>query len=159
VLGAQNESRFWLAGSQTAATQSLVLLAVERPYRALWATDGLDADGWTRPSHAARIRVYAEPGRAPQLVRVAVTLDAPPEAQAAAAYRLDSATGTVPPGSRVVAEAVTCVPRKGHADLSLSAPRSATIAGPPFDPEPGPLREVGVVLSGVKLSPTGHACS
>jgi hypothetical protein len=159
VLGAQNESRFWLAGSQTAATASLVLLAVERPYRALWATDGLDADGWTRPSHSATIRVYAEPGKAAQLVRVAVTLDAPPEAQAAVGYRLGSATGSVAPGSRAVAEATACIPRGGHADLGLSSDRSATIAGPPFDPEPGPLREVGVVVSGVRLTPTGQACS
>jgi hypothetical protein len=159
VLVAENDSRFGLAGSQTAATGGLVLLAVERPYRALWATDGLDPDGWTRPSHAAKIRVYAEPGRAAQLVRVAVSLDAPPEAQAAAAYRLDATRGTIPPGSRVAAEASVCVPRGGHADLTLSAPRSATIAGPPFGPESGPLREVGVVVSGVQLTPTRRPCS
>jgi hypothetical protein len=158
VLGAQSESRFRLAGSQTAATASFVLLAVERPYRALWATDGLDPDGWTRPSHAARIRVYAEPGRATQLVRVAVTLDAPPEAEAAAGYRLGSATGSIPPGSRAVAETTACVPRGGHADLALAAPRSATIGGVPLGPEPGPLREVGLALSGVQLTPTGQAC-
>jgi hypothetical protein len=159
VLGAQNESRFGLAGSQAAATASLVLLAVERPYRALWATDGLDADGWTRPNHSATIRVYAEPGKAAQLVRVAVTLDSPPEAQTAVGYRLGSAAGSVAPGSRAVAEATACIPRRGHADLALSSDRSATIAGPPFDPEPGPPREVGVVLSGVKLTPTGQPCS
>ena len=158
ILVSETESRFGLAGSQLAATGGLVLLTVERPYRALWATDGLDPDGWTRPSHAAKIRVFAEPGRAPQLVRVAVSLDAPPEARTAAAYRLDTASGTIAPGSRVAAEASVCVPRGGHADLTLGAPRSATIAGPPFGPERGQLREVGVVVSGVRLTPTGEAC-
>ena len=159
VLGAENESRFGLAGVQTAATGRLVLLAVERPYRALWATDGLDPDGWTRPSHAARIRVYAVPGASTQLVKVALSLDAPPEAQAAAVYRLGTATGSVPPASRVVAEAQVCVPRGGHADLALSAPRSATIGGVPLGPYTITLREVGLALSGVRLTPTGQACS
>jgi hypothetical protein len=159
VLAAENESRFGLAGSQLAATGRLVVLAVERPYRALWATDGLDPDGWTRPSHAVRIRVFAVPGAATQLVRVAVALDAPPEAQAAAGFRLGTATGSVSPGGRTVAEAQVCVAREGHADLSLSAPRSATIGGVPLGPHPITLREVGVALSGVKLTPTGQACS
>jgi hypothetical protein len=159
ILTAPFESRFGLAGSQAGANAGLVLLAVERPYRALWATTGLDSDGWTRPSHAATIRVYAEPGRGTQLVRVAVSLDAPPEAQAAASYRLDDGTGSIGPGQRAVAETTACVPRAGHVDLTLAAPRSATIAGPPFGPEPGPLREVGVALSGVQLTQTGEACS
>jgi hypothetical protein len=159
VLGAQNESRFGLAGSQTAATGSLVLLAVERPYRALWATDGLDPDGWTRPSHAARIRIYAEPGAATQLVRVAVSLDAPPEAQGPTGYRLGGAAGSVAPGSRAVAETTACVPRDGHADVALAAPRSATIRGVPLGPELGALREVGLAVSGVQVTPTGQDCA
>jgi hypothetical protein len=157
LLTAPSESRFGLAGSQAAAN-GLVLLAAERPYRALWATDGLDADGWTRPSHAATIRVYAQPGQATQLVRVTVALDAPPEAQAAASYRLGNATGSVAPGQRAVAEARACVPRGGHADLALAAPRSATIAGPPLGPETVTLREVGLALSSVQLTPTGQDC-
>jgi len=158
VLTAPSESRFRLAGSQ-AAVNGLVLLAVDRPYRALWATTGLDPDGWTRPSHAATIRVYSEPGRATQLVRVAVTLDAPPEAEAAAGYRLGSATGSIPPGSRAVAETTACVPRGGHGDITLAAPRSATIGGVPLGPETVTLREVGLALSGVQLTQTGQNCS
>ena len=59
VLAAPNDSRFGLAGSQTAANVGLVLRAVDRPYRALWASRGLDSDGWTTPGRPATIRVYA----------------------------------------------------------------------------------------------------
>lgn len=159
LLVSQTESRFGLAGSQAAANAGLVLLAVDRPYWARWATRGLDPDGWTRPSHAATIRVFAEPGHASELVRVQVSVDAPPEAQAAAVYRLEDKAGSVAPGSRAVAESQVCVPSGGHVDLSLVAPRSATIAGVPLGPKPGALREVGVVLSGVQLTPTGGPCS
>lgn len=159
VLAAEGDSRFMLTGAQTAANAGLVLLGVERPYHARWATDGLDPDGWTRPSHAATVRVYAEPGEASQRVRVAVSLDAPPEARAAVPYRLDGASGSVAPGTRGTAVTETCVRRDGHADLALSVPRSATIPGVPIGPVPGPLREVGLAVSGVALAPTGRSCS
>jgi hypothetical protein len=159
VLAAPGDSRFGLAGTQTAANTGLVLLAVERPYRALWATRGLDVDGWTRPGRPAAVRVYAAPGHTSEQVRVAVSLDSPPEAQASAGYRLGTATGTVTPGTRAVAEMRVCVPRGGHADLVLDTRRAATIAGPPVGPEPGPSRDVGPALSGVELTPTGVACS
>ena len=61
VLAAPNDSRFGLAGAQTAANVGLVLRQVDRPYRAQWATRGLDSDGWTRPGRPATIRVYAAP--------------------------------------------------------------------------------------------------
>ncbi len=159
VLTSQSDSRFGLAGSQAAANAGLVLLVAERPYRALWSTGGLDPDGWTAPGRTATVRVYAEPGKGGQSVRVAVALDAPSEAQAPVRYRLGEATGTVSPGARTVAETETCLPARGYADLRLTASRSATIAGPPFGPDPGPVREVGVAVSGVALTPTGQACS
>ena len=159
VLVAPSDSRFGLAGSQTGANNGLVLLAAERPYRALWASSGLQQDGWTTPGRAATIRVYAAPGAKAQRVKVSVSLDAPPEAQAPTAYRVGTATGTVPPGSRGTAETEVCVPAGGHADVPVSTARSATIAGPPLDPKPGPLRDVGLVLSGVQITPTGKDCS
>ncbi len=96
VLASESDSRFGLAGAQAAANTGLVLLIAERPYRALWSTRGLDPDGWTRPGRRATVRVYAEPGKGRQRVRVAVALDAPPEAQASVPYRLGEATGSVP---------------------------------------------------------------
>jgi len=53
-----------------------------------------------------------------------------------------------PPGTR----------GRRHADIALTADYSATIAGPPLGPTPGPPRLVGVVLSGVEVTPTDKPC-
>lgn len=162
VLTALSDSRFGLASTQLAANVGLSLVAAERPYRARWATRGLDADGWTRPGQAATIRVYADPGSPAQLVQVAVTLDSPPEAQAPARFRLSgragASEGAVAPGSRSAAQAKVCVPAGSHADLTLEPGLAATIAGPPLGPRLGPLRQVGPVVSGVQTTATGTAC-
>jgi hypothetical protein len=157
VLAAPNDSRFGLAGSQTAAN-GLVVQAVDRPYRALWATRGLEVDGWTRPRRPATIRVFAVPGQASRVARVTTTLDAPPEATSPVSYELGDAHGTVLPGQRVQASASVCLPAAGHVDLTLAAGKSATIAGPPIGPEAGPLRDVGVALSGVQVAPGDEPC-
>jgi hypothetical protein len=160
VLAARNDSRFGLFGAQTAANGVFVVLSSDRPYRALWATSGLDADGWTRPGRPAVVRVYARPeGQGGGSTMVSVALDSPPEAQGPVQYRLGSTTGSAAPGTRVLAETQVCVPRSGHADVPLVVGRSATIAGVPLGPEPGPLRDVGVAVSGVQLAPIGSACS
>ena len=157
VLFAPNDSRFGLAGSQ-AATNGLVLRAVDRPYRAEWATRGLDAAGWTRPGRPATIRVFAPPGTRARIAQVTATLDAPPEAAGSVRYRLGDAAGAVAPGARVQATAAVCLPAGGHADLALGAGTSATIEGPPLGPNPGPPRAVGVALSGVQVAPRGEPC-
>ena len=155
VLSSPSDSRFALAGTQAAANAGLALVLAERPYRALWATRGLDVDGWTRPGRPATVRVYAEPRQPSRLVRVSVALDSPPEATAPVRYRLGNAAGSVAPGMRSVAVTETCVPAGGHANLALVAGRAATIAGPPLGPEPGSPRAVGPVVSGVQLEPLG----
>ena len=157
VLSAPNDSRFGLAGSQ-AATNGLVLRAVDRPYRAEWATRGLDADGWTRPGRPVTIRAYGPPGERARVARVTATLDAPPEASGPVRYRLGDAAGSVAPGQRVQATATVCVPAGGHGDVALDAGSSATIEGPPFGPDPGPPRAVGVALSGVQVAPGDEPC-
>jgi hypothetical protein len=159
LLGAQSDSRFGLAGAQAAANGWFSLLAVERPYRALWRTSGLDADGWARPGKPVTIRVYAQPGNDAHETRVAVALDAPPEAETAPRYRLQDATGSVAPGTRVTAETTICLPREGHVDVPLTVTRSATIAGVPLGPDEGPPRDVGVAVSGVQLVHTENGCS
>jgi hypothetical protein len=158
VLTAPNDSRFALAGSQTAANVGFVLFLADRPYRAQWATRGLDSDGWTRPDRPATVRVYADPGAPTRPVGVTVLLDAPPEAGGSTSYRLGQLSGTVAPGQRSDPMQTVCVPAGGHADLTLTADRSAAIPGPPLGPEPGPVRDVGVTLSGVQATPTDGAC-
>jgi hypothetical protein len=157
VLGAPNDSRFGLAGSQTAVNAGLVVQAVERPYRARWATRGLYIDGWTLPGFPATVRIYAS-GEKQRRATVTATIDAPPEAVGPVAYRFGDTRGSVAPGQRTQATATVCLPQRGHVDLRLTADRSATIAGPPIGPTPGPSRDVGVVLSGVQVAPGNEAC-
>jgi hypothetical protein len=158
VLTAPNDSRFLLAGAQTAANAGVVLRQVERPYRALWATRGLDPDGWTRPGRPATVRVYADPGADSRRVTVTALLDSPPEATGDVSYRLGDQSGSVAPGARAQPSATLCLPGGGHADFELTAGRSATIDGPPIGPQLGPARAVGVVLSGVVVTPTDEPC-
>jgi hypothetical protein len=51
-----------------------------------------------------------------------------------------------------------CLPEGGHADLALDAGASAAIAGPPVGPSLGPVRKVGVVVSGVQVTPEDGPC-
>jgi hypothetical protein len=158
VLAAPNDARFGLAGAQTAANVGLVVREVERPYRAEWATRGLDSDGWTRPGRPATVRLYAAPGDPARLATVTVLLDAPPEATAPVPYRLGGQSGTIAPGARAQPTQTVCLPAGGHADVELTADRSATIDGPPLGPTRGPVREVGVVVSGVGVTNEQRAC-
>jgi hypothetical protein len=157
VLAAPNDSRFGLAGSQAAAN-GLVVRAVDRPYRAEWATRGLEVDGWTRPGRPAMIRVYAAPGQPSRVASVTASLYAPPETSGPVPYRLGDTRGTAPPGQGAQASASVCLPAGGHADLTLEADMSATIEGPPLEPDPAPPRDVGVQLSGVQVAPGDEPC-
>jgi hypothetical protein len=158
VLGAPGDPRFGLAGAQTATNIGLVVRQVERPYRAQWATRGLDSDGWTRPGRPATVRVYADPGAPAGKATVTVLLDAPPEAGGPVSYRLGEESGTIAPGTRAQPAQTVCVPADGHVDLELDAGRSAAIPGPPIGPTPGPVREVGVAVSGVVVTDERQPC-
>jgi hypothetical protein len=155
VLAAPNDSRFELAGKDQASNLGLVVRKVERPYHALWASRGLEPDGWTRPGRPATVRIYGRPGA----VTVEALLDAPPEATATTTYHLGEATGAVAPGTRATVRTTVCISPQGHADLTLSTGRSATVDGPPIGPEAGPSRDIGLALSGVQGAPAGTPCS
>ena len=121
-------------------------------------TSGVFETVTPRRRHAS-IRVYARDGEGPYATRLVVALDAPPEAETAARYRLGDASGSVAPGARVVAETDVCVTRGRYADVPLTASRSGTIAGVPLGPKPGRLRDVGVAVAGVQLSRAETGCS
>jgi hypothetical protein len=160
VLAALSDSRFGLAGKQVAANLGLTLQKVKRPWRATWVSHGLYPDGWIRPGRPASIRVFAEPGNPTEKVKLAVTLDSPPEASRSVSYRVGKATGSLAPTVRAVAETVVCVPAGGHADVPVESERTATIAGPPFGPFPGrPKRKIGLIVSGASVSHTGNPCT
>jgi hypothetical protein len=68
VVSAASDARLRLAGRRVATADGLILSRVERPYRALWKTVGLDPDGWTRPGRPARIHLFGR-GSAAVLMR------------------------------------------------------------------------------------------
>lgn len=158
LLSAPNDARFAIRGEQAAANAGLVLSIVDRPYRARWATRGLDTDGWTTPGRPVTIRVYSASHRRSERVRLQVLLDSPPEATDTVRFRLGGTPGSAAPGTRAVSTITVCVPAGGHADVRLTSGRSATIAGPPLGPNPGPSRDVGVAVSGVQVSSTERTC-
>ena len=159
VLAALTDSRFGFAGSQVAANVGMTLEKLKRPWRATWLSRGLYPDGWIRPGRPASIRVFAEQGNPTEKVKLAVTLDSPPEAQHSTSYRLGTATGSLAPTVRAVAETIVCVPAGGHADVPVQSEPTAVVAGPPFGPEPGPERKIGLIVSGATTEHTGKPCT
>jgi len=74
VISSQEDSRLRLAGTHVGQNYGLDIMQVERPYRALWQSHGLDADGWTRPGRRAWIHVFPEPG-ARTYIRLVVSFE------------------------------------------------------------------------------------
>ena len=150
VLGVAGDSRFRLAGSPVGRNVGLVVRTVERPYRALWATRGLQTDGWTRPDRPAAIRVFGAGRKA-----VAVTLRAP--ATAPAGYVLEGEgvrrEGLLEPGLGHTEVLELCVPASGFADLRLSGTTSARVAPAQLSPDVEGTRAVGVLVGPIAASP------
>jgi hypothetical protein len=159
VLMAPSDSRFGLVGKQLAAKGPLILMKVKRPWRAAWTSRGLYPDGWIRPGRPASIRVYAGPDDPTQNVKVAVTLDSPPEAKHDVSYTVGDTTGTLAPTIRAVPETKVCVPKGGYADITVRSQPAARIGPPPIGPFRGKKRSVGLIVSGAQVSPTGNPCT
>ena len=159
VLMAFSDSRLGLAGKRVGANLGLMLLKVKRPWRATWTSTGLYPDGWLRPGRPALLRVFAQKDEPTQNVKVAVTLDSPPEATGEVTYAVGSTRGRLAPTIRAVPATKVCVPAGGHADVAVRSQRAARINGPPFEPKPEPRRNVGLIVSGVTVSPTGNPCT
>ena len=153
------DPRFALAGVEVARNVGLRLVAADRPYRTLWATRGLEPDGWTRPQRPALVRVYAPPRGTSERVRIALTLGAPIEASGAVRFRLGGVGGSVDPGQLTKPEVERCLPAGRHLDFPLVSEPAATVVGPPLGPEPGPVRTVGVVVAGVQVISDGKPCA
>jgi hypothetical protein len=159
VAEAEWDPRFALAGPQVAANVGVRVIAAERPYRALWATRGLYSDGWTHPGRPATLRVYADPGKGSEEVHIAVNVASPAEAPRAVHYRLADVARSINPGEVIGSDIERCMPASSHVDLPLVSDRAATAIGPPLGPKPGPPREVGVVLSTVRITSDGTGCN
>jgi hypothetical protein len=159
LVVAAGDPRFRLAGPRHATNLGLEVIAVERPYRAEWATRGLSVDGWTEPGGPVTIRVFAVPGQAAAPTQVKVHLTAPP---APAAYTLATAGtrrgGELAPGEARVEELEVCPPPGGHADIRLVSERAASIPGPPLGPGPAGTRSVGVGVGRIEVARDEGAC-
>jgi hypothetical protein len=158
VVAAPGDSRFQLAGRDQAANLGFVVRAVERPYRALWATKGLQTDGWTTPARPVTIRVYG--GNRRELVVVRIQIRAP--ALAPATYRLlaeaEARVGSLAAGKEKTESVRVCLPARSTADLTLASSSSTTIEGVPLSPEIGEPRRVGVNVGAIAIQRVGTSC-
>ncbi len=159
VVSAPGDPRFALAGSEHAANLGLVVNSVERPYRAAWATRGLDTDGWTRPGRPATIRVYNRTDR-PMLFDVRFRAIAP--SSRGARYSL-TAPGMAPrarlaPASGRDEELQICIAALLPADIAITALSGARIKAPQLAPDVTASRVVGVGIGQLTARPTGHEC-
>ena len=99
------------------------MMAVDRPYRAVWSSTGLQTDGWTIPGRPASIRVFGRSGSAPGVERVKITLRAP--ASSPARYRLVTETadrlGAVAAGAATDEIVLVCVAPGAPADVTITS--------------------------------------
>jgi hypothetical protein len=101
VIVSQADSRLRLAGPTVVSNYGLDVLEVQRPYRLLWQSHGLDPDGWTRPGRRAWIHVFAEPrNRSSVVLTISLARGEPVTARVCRSGNVslpDGVTGTAPP--------------------------------------------------------------
>lgn len=160
LVVAPGDPRFGLEGREHAVNVGLRVLAVERPYRAVWSTRGLRTDGWTFPGLPAVIRVHAPPTGTPSVERLRITLRAPDAAEAG--YRISGEGGTragaVAAGASTEEVVEVCVGPGAPADVTVTSTTAARVDGAPLSPEIGAQRLVGVAVGAVAVEPTRRAC-
>ena len=156
VVASPGDSRFQLAGSDRAANLGFVVRAVQRPYRALWVTRGLQADGWTTPGRPATVRVYGANRR--ELLELGMGLRAP--ASGSSTYRLitrgQTRTGILEQGTSTTEVMRACLPARSVADLTLTSPSSTQIEGLQLSPTVDETRAVGVAVGPISIRPLGE---
>lgn len=160
VVGAPDDSRFGLEGSQHAANLGLVVWAVDRPYRAAWTSRGLDTDGWSRPGRPATVRFYGQRVTDPVLVDLSISIHA--SSNSPARYRIATPTGarvvTLSAGAGAEEHVSVCMPAASIADVTIVALSGARIEGAVQGPGPSPSRVVGVRIGPISVEPTGRGC-
>jgi hypothetical protein len=161
LVVAPGDPRLGLAGRTHAENAGLAVVAVDRPYRAVWSSHGLTTDGWTVPGRAAAIRVYGAPGSGPVVERVEITVRSP--AGAAGDYRVNAETvdraGTVAADSTTTEIVLVCVAPQAPVDVTITSSTGVVADGPPLQPEVGPRRRVGVGLGPITVGSTGRSCA
>jgi hypothetical protein len=160
VVRAPNDPRFGLRGSKHAANEGLEVVAVERPYHALWATRGLDVDGWTGRGRPVTLRLYGGSREPAEMVELDLTVQAPPGTPAILRIEAPDTSEAVPlfAGAANNQRIQVCVPANSTTDVVLTGWSNARIPAPPTGPEVVGTRAVGVGLTGVNVEPTGVDC-
>jgi hypothetical protein len=139
VVAAADDPRLHLVSTGVGANYGLNILRVTRPYRVLWRSAGLDPDGWIRPGRRASIRVFSQPGRPTERVKVDVTF-------------------ADPAGKKLVRHLTPCVASGRYADVELPNRQLGTIGPLPLNPPAGGERAVGLRVGAVGVFPTGVHC-
>ena len=150
----QTDSRFRVSGTAVSQTRSTLLIDAAEPWRTDWLTFGLYDDGWTRPKHAAVIRVFAEPGQKGPVTRylaLGVQASWAPVLVARRPFQVVSnlqrwrgvANGT----NRVENSVAVCVPAHGFTDVHVGTDGR----GDRTDADQR-LRRVGVLLTEIDLA-------
>jgi hypothetical protein len=160
VVRAPNDPRFGLRGSSHAQNAGLEVLAVERPYRALWATRGLDVDGWTGRGSPVTLRLYGGSKEPAEMVELDLTVQAPPGTPAILRIEAPDTAEAVPlfAGEAKNQRIQVCVPANSTTDVVVTGWSNARIPAPPTGPEVVGTRAVGVGITGVGVEPTGVDC-
>ena len=161
VVRAPNDPRFGLRGSSHAANSGLEVIAVERPYHALWDTRGLDVDGWTRRGRPATLRLYGGRQEPAEMVEVDLTVQAPPGTPAILRIEAPDEARAVPlfAGASTSQRIQVCVPARSATDVILTGWSNARIPLAPTGPEVTGTRPAGVGITGVTVKPTGVDCA
>jgi hypothetical protein len=154
------DPRFLLAGEARAARRGLVVRSADRPYRAVWATRGLDGDGWGRPGRPAAIRVFPVSDRTAHVARVRLSIRAPDSH--AARYSI-TVSGDVRAGQLAGGELrrivlPLCVPTYSPADVTFTAWSNARIAELPLSPTVVETRRVGARFGPISVAHTRRDC-
>jgi hypothetical protein len=160
VVAAPRDPRFLLSGREHADNLGFVVREVDRPYRAVWASRGLQSDGWTTPGRPATIRVYGRPGGRRGLLRARIVVRSP--ATAPARYRLTAQgttrSGALPTDTERRVFVPVCVPARSFVDIAVTGSSRARIGGVQLSPDVDETRSVGVLVGPISVRQTGRAC-
>jgi hypothetical protein len=139
VVIAAADARLGLVGTSVGRNYDLDIMKVDRPYRALWRSAGLDPDGWIVGGRTASIRVFSQPGRDTEIVNVEVQL-------------IDVA------GKQRVVHLHPCVPQGRFGDAKLPTFEPVAVGPLPSNPPEGGERLASRRVGAVAAFPTGKPC-
>ncbi len=159
VVFALNDPRYRLIGIRHAENIGLQVIVADRPYRAQWATRGLDTDGWAPDGWPVTVRIYSQ-SRQTELVRLALTLGAPQQAPARYLLRTGNTRqhGELAPAALATPTVAVCVPGGSFADVHLTSSSKARIPKAPTGFDVAGTRRVGARVGPLTATTTSRAC-